>query len=130
MRSWRGLRRDGRSRLTLPVRPSRAWHSAPSPGAEPPRSSWHGAAAPSLEKPALKLPKSSRRRDKRHLDYVSSKPCLVCGRAPSDAHHLRFAEPRELGRVSDEFTVPLCRIHHRELHGRAERAWWAALKID
>jgi hypothetical protein len=85
-----------------------------------------------FEKPELKLPKSPRRRDKRHLDYVSSKPCLVCGRSPSDAHHLRFAEPRALGRkVSDEFTVPLCRIHHRELHDRGdERAWWAALKID
>src|SRR4051795_8115319 len=35
-------------------------------------------------------------------------PCLVCGRAPSDAHHLRYAEPRALGRkVSDEFAVPL-----------------------
>jgi hypothetical protein len=89
-------------------------------------------AVASFEKPELKLPKSPRRRDKRHLDYVSSKPCLVCGRSPSDAHHLRFAEPRALGRkVSDEFTVPLCRIHHRELHGRGdERAWWVALKID
>src|SRR3954470_1646413 len=36
-------------------------------------------------------------------------PCLVCGRTPSDAHHLCFAEPRELGRkVSDEFTASLC----------------------
>jgi hypothetical protein len=82
-------------------------------------------AAPSLKK-------TRRRRDKRHLEYVASKPCLVCGRSPSDAHHLRFTEPRALGRkVSDEFTVPLCRIHHREVHDRGdERAWWDALKID
>ena len=47
-------------------------------------------------------------------------------------HHLRFTEPRALGRkVSDEFTVPLCRIQHREVHDRGdERAWWDALKID
>jgi hypothetical protein len=32
-------------------------------------------------------------------------------------HHLRFAQPRALGRkASDEFTVPLCRVHHREVH--------------
>jgi hypothetical protein len=44
-------------------------------------------------------------------------PCLVCGRKPSDPHHLRFAQPRALGRkASDEFTVPLCRMHHREVH--------------
>jgi hypothetical protein len=76
--------------------------------------------------------KTVRRRDKKHLRYVCSQPCLVCGRVPSDAHHLRFAEPRALGRkVSDEFTVPLCRGHHRELHNRGnEHAWWETFKID
>jgi hypothetical protein len=78
------------------------------------------------------LKKTKRRRDKRHLEYVASKPCIVCGRNPSDAHHLRFAEPLALGRkVSDEFTVPLCRIHHRELHDRGdEKAWWATVRVD
>jgi hypothetical protein len=80
----------------------------------------------------IALAKTPRRRDKRHLEYVASKSCLVCGRSPSDAHHLRFAEPRALGRkVSDEFTVPLCRTHHRDLHARGdERAWWEELRID
>jgi hypothetical protein len=57
---------------------------------------------------------------------VASQPCLVCGRQPSDPHHLRFAQPRALGlKVSDEFTVPLCRIHHRQLHQAGnEVAWW------
>jgi hypothetical protein len=56
----------------------------------------------------------------------------VCGRQPSEAHHIRYAQPRALGRrVSDEFTVPLCRVHHRELHGQGdERAWWGKLNID
>jgi hypothetical protein len=59
-------------------------------------------------------------------------PCLLCGRTPSDAHHLRFAQPRALGRkVSDEFTVPLCRTHHRQLHQSGnEVAWWADMGID
>jgi hypothetical protein len=84
------------------------------------------------EHPQLAIPKTRRKRDKRHLEFVASQPCLVCGRSPADAHHLRFAEPRALGRkVSDEFTVPLCRIHHRELHSRgSEAAWWEMLKID
>jgi hypothetical protein len=44
-----------------------------------------------------------RRRDKAHLKFVASQTCLVCGRKPSDPHHLRFAQPRALGRkVSDE----------------------------
>ena len=32
-------------------------------------------------------------------------------------HHLRYAQPRALGRkASDELTVPLCRTHYREVH--------------
>jgi hypothetical protein len=73
-----------------------------------------------------------RYRNKDHVRFVATQPCLVCGRQPSDPHHLRFAQKRALGRkVSDEFTVPLCRIHHRELHRKGdEAAWWNSVKID
>jgi hypothetical protein len=76
--------------------------------------------------------KTIRLRDGDHRKFVSTQPCLVCGRSPADAHHLRFAQPRALGRkVSDEFTVPLCRAHHRELHRRGnEAAWWRSIKIE
>jgi hypothetical protein len=77
------------------------------------------------------LQKTGRRRSKAHLAFVASQPCLVCRCSPCDAHHLKFAQPRALGRkVSDEFTVPLCRDHHRDLHlfGN-EVAWWTNLKI-
>jgi hypothetical protein len=59
-------------------------------------------------------------------------PCLVCGRKPSDPHHLRYMQPRALGRkASDEFAVPLCRVHHRAAHRASdERAWWKAAGID
>ena len=57
---------------------------------------------------------------------MAKQPCLICGRRPADPHHLRFAQHRALGRkVSDEFTVPLCRGHHREVHRCGdEAAWW------
>jgi hypothetical protein len=76
--------------------------------------------------------KTIRLRDKDHRKFVASQACLVCGRSPADAHHLRFAQPRALGRkVSDEFTVPVCRAHHRELHRHGdEAAWWQKTKID
>ncbi|MDO9461464.1 MAG: ERF family protein [Alphaproteobacteria bacterium] len=78
------------------------------------------------------LNKELRQRDLDHLRFVRAQPCLACGRSPSDAHHLKFAQPRALGRkVSDEFTVPLCRLHHRELHrcGK-ELTWWQQLNVD
>jgi hypothetical protein len=77
------------------------------------------------------IQKSIRKRNKAHLAFVASQPCLVCRRTPCDAHHLKFAQPRSLGRkVSDEFTVPLCRQHHQELHRHGnELAWWANLQI-
>jgi hypothetical protein len=76
--------------------------------------------------------KTIRLRDKDHRQFVSRQPCLVCGRTPADAHHLRFAQPRALGRkVSDEFTVPVCRAHHRELHRHGDEAsWWQSIKLD
>jgi hypothetical protein len=62
------------------------------------------------------LGKPVRLRDKDHQRFVLRQACLVCGRVPSDPHHLTFTQPRALGRrVSDEFIVPVCRTHHREL---------------
>lgn len=78
------------------------------------------------------LSKPSRERDRLHRRHVARQPCLVCGRTPSDAHHIKFAESWTAGRkVSDRFTVPLCRMHHHELHRRGnERAWWQQKTID
>ncbi len=79
-----------------------------------------------IDKSVLALPEAKRLRDKQHLRFVAGQPCLVCGREPCDPHHLRFAQPHGLGqKVSDEFTVPLCRAHHRELHRAGkESEWW------
>ena len=80
----------------------------------------------------LALPEPRRVRDREHVRYVTQQSCLICGRRPSDAHHLRFAQSRALSRkVSDEFTVPLCRGHHREVHRSGdEAAWWGKASID
>jgi ERF superfamily len=77
------------------------------------------------------LYKPVRQRNKAHLIFVAAQPCLVCQRSPCDAHHLKFAQPRTLGRkVSDEFTVPLCRDHHQELHRHGnEISWWANVHL-
>jgi Rad52/22 family double-strand break repair protein len=85
-----------------------------------------------IDKSQLTIAEPKRLRDKAHLKFVASQACLVCGRQPSDPHHLRFAQPRAIGlKVSDEFTVPLCRGHHRQLHQAGnEIAWWKALNID
>ena len=85
-----------------------------------------------IDKGALALPEPRRIRDREHVRYVAQQPCLICDRRPSDAHHLRFAQSRALGRkVSDEFTVPLCRGHHREVHHCGdEAAWWRKTRID
>ena len=105
--------------------------------AEPPRKSRAGASekrrrSQAVNKAALVIPEPRRIRDREHVRYVARQPCLVCGRMPCDAHHLRFAQPRAIGRkVSDEFTVPLCRGHHREVHRSGNEAgWWQKTGID
>ena len=88
--------------------------------------------ATSVNKTILTLPVLRRIRDREHVKTVAKQPCLVCGRRPADAHHLRFAQSSTLSRkVSDEFTVPLCRGHHREVHRCGdEAAWWVKFGID
>jgi hypothetical protein len=85
-----------------------------------------------IDKVVLALPVPRRIRDREHVRSVAKRPCLICGRRPADAHHLRFAQPAALGRkVSDEFTVPLCRGHHREVHRCGDEAgWWKTTGID
>ena len=85
-----------------------------------------------INKTVLVLPVPRRIRDREHVKSVAKQPCLVCGRRPADAHHLRYAQLPALGRkVSDEFTVPLCRGHHREVHRCGdEAAWWQKTGID
>jgi hypothetical protein len=94
------------------------------------RSDGTRASRASAKRPVVA--KTIRLRDPEHRKFVALQPCLVCGRQPCDAHHLRFAQPRAMGsKVSDEFTVPLCRTHHRQAHRRGhEQAFWADLKID
>ena len=86
-----------------------------------------------VDKSLLTLPEPRRFRDKTHVKFVAKQPCLICGRRPqADAHHLRFAQHPALGRkVSDEFIVPLCRGHHREVHRSGDEAsWWGKAGID
>ena len=129
--------------------------SASTTGEEPSLSATKQASAPSVEEPFLELmgnpttrpmtppraatvrrrrvaAKTIRLRDKEHCKFVATQPCVVCGRTPSEAHHIRFAQPRALGRkVSDEYAVPVCRLHHRDLHGYGDEAsWWAGVSID
>jgi DNA recombination protein Rad52 len=87
---------------------------------------------PPVNKSQIAIAQPKRLRDKAHLKFVASQPCLVCERQPSDPHHVRYAQPRALGlKVSDEFTVPLCRGHHRQLHQAGnEETWWKSLNID
>jgi hypothetical protein len=108
---------------------------SPMPATEPQQTSSQAPAIVSdqgIDKSALKFGAVRRNRDKAHLRFVATQPCLLCERQPSDPHHLRFAQPRGLGmKVSDEFTVPLCREHHRQLHHSGnEPAWWHDMGIE
>jgi hypothetical protein len=88
--------------------------------------------SPSVNKSVLSHPEPRRIRHRAHVRFVAQQTCLVCGRQPCDAHHLRFVQNRAFGRkASDEFTVPLCRGHHREVHRHGDEAtWWQKLGLD
>ena len=134
---WRqktGFERRTRHRWKRCLQPGwPRWERRPSRNRE--RTCRAGASSVNLsgiDKGELSLPEPRRVRDREHVRSVTRKPCLVCGRLPSDPHHLRFAQSRALSRkVSDEFVVPLCRGHHREVHRCGdEMAWWRERGID
>jgi ERF superfamily protein len=109
-----------------PLRPSRPRRKGL------PHKSRRSTGAQSIDKSELMHPEPRRIRDREHLRFITKQPCLICGRNPSDPHHLRCAQYQALGRkVSDEFTVPLCRGHHREVHRCGdEAAWWRNAGLD
>ena len=103
-------------------------------GAHEPRAKGNGDLdqPDGIDKSLLVIATPRRYRNREHLRYVAQQACLICGRKQSDPHHLRYLQPRALGRkVSDEFAVPLCRSHHRAVHRAGdEQAWWTAAGID
>jgi hypothetical protein len=106
-----------------------SYEMRPDPSAENPMPI--PAVAPA-QSPRPATAKPIRLRDKEHCKFVATHPCIICGRGPCETHHLRFAQPRAMSRkVSDEYTVPVCRLHHRELHRYGdETSWWAGVNVD
>ena len=122
---------DDLNRQASPPTPS-APQKSPSGLAQRPLRAAGATDANGIDKSRLTHAEPRRFRDKEHVKFVAKQACLICGRRPADPHHLRFAQRRALGRkVSDEFTVPLCRGHHRETHRSGdEAAWWKNAGID
>src|ERR1700738_5131476 len=68
-------------------------------GTAPPQSVTDHTAGPDPHLPKSKIDKSvltigmpRRYRNKEHLRFVARQPCLLCGRKPSDPHHLRYVQ--------------------------------------
>jgi hypothetical protein len=130
--------RRPKERTAVSPRPSSASNGVRSAsGPRPAASSVRAPAPPApngtrVDKSKLALGEPRRIRDKDHLIFVAAQACLVCRARPADAHHVRYAQPRALGvKASDEYTVPLCRVHHTELHAAGnEKAWWHEMGVD
>ncbi|MCW2255115.1 hypothetical protein M2263_001206 [Providencia alcalifaciens] len=65
----------------------------------------------------MKKPKLKRWESVKYLQWVKSQPCCVCNAIADDAHHIIGHGQGGIGtKAHDLFTIPLCRIHHSELH--------------
>ena len=83
------------------------------------------ASSEAVDKSDLPISAPKRIRDKEHLKLVAARACIICGRKPAHPHHVRFTQPRALGRkVGDQWAVPLCATHHRDLHNFGDKIPW------
>ncbi len=77
-------------------------------------------------------------KDNKHLDFIRSQPCCICGdNTSTEAAHIRTESlangKRPTGgaeKPSDKWTLPLCNRHHREQHTMNEMAFWKNHGID
>ena len=90
------------------------------------------APGPRIDKSVLVIASERRIRDKTYLKQIRDLPAPSAAANPLTPHHLRFAQGRGLSqKVSDEYVVPLCGLHHSDLHRTSdELSWWKTQKID
>ncbi len=79
----------------------------------------------------------ARKRDEKHLRFIRSLHCVICGAPWPEAAHLRSSnltignDPAGMQqKSSDKWTVPLCNKHHAEQHRNNEMKWWARQGMD
>lgn len=48
-------------------------------------------------------------KNKEYLEWIHTKPCIVCGTLPVHAHHVS----QGIGNRADDTCVPLCQEHHQ-----------------
>ena len=65
-------------------------------------------------------PKQEIIRDREHLNWVKTLPCLVCGMTPCDAHHIKRGWLMGGVTPSDNRAIPLIREYHSLLHSKGE----------
>lgn len=78
-------------------------------------------------------------RSPKHLEYVRSYPCIIndgkgnqCNGSPVVAHHLTHVKDKGgMGlKTGDEYTLPLCWLHHQTLHNMGEKSFWEQWDVD
>lgn len=58
-------------------------------------------------------------RDPKYLAYIRTQPCVICGSTDTErihAHHTSGAGRGTGIKSADYFAVPLCYLHHHEVH--------------
>jgi hypothetical protein len=77
----------------------------------------------------MKRPKRIRWENSNYLAWVKTQPCACCGQRADDPHHLiGWGQGGMATKAHDILVIPLCRIHHTELHndpGKFERKYGA-----
>ena len=65
----------------------------------------------------MQFPKPKTYRNKKHLEYIKTLPCHICGKlGPSAPHHVSLRNTGMGMKPPDDQTVPLCQECHNAVH--------------
>lgn len=83
-----------------------------------------------IDKSGLAFPEPRRVRDHNHVRFTAKQRAWSVAGGPRTPTTCAFAQSLAIGRkASDEYTVPLRRGHHREVH-RCEPVRWLKVRIN
>lgn len=77
----------------------------------------------------VSFPKPQVHRSQEYMAFVRTLPCYICGNPETEAHHSEGGHSMAQ-KGDDTSCVPLCHVHHAEIHQLGKRSFEEKYDLD